>query len=383
MLLFIALIFGLALCIQSVGIRLSIRLGLLDQPTDLKTHARAVPFTGGIGIFLTLFLGALLFNWIPDSSLSIRQSFEFLTLYPIALAALVIVGFVDDAYQISPWARIVVQMSSTTITLFIPEIRSLLSDWSSIFGVFVWPLYFLFVTGVTNAFNLIDGRDGLAATTFLTSSVSLLILSIGFGANTGITPILALSAISVSGFLYFNKRPAKVFMGDSGSAPLGFLLATCSLLVCGKETVLKNFIVPLILLGYPILNMGWATIGRILRRSSPMMNDRSQLHDRMGAIFSAEKKTYGYLMTIHLIFQVSAISLFVSTSGYQPYLFLMSSMLIVLNVIQTATYAFQKIQPTNYANKFAEKNNVIPIRPSDSADLESGVDSEQSRRESA
>ena len=388
MLLFhVALIFGFALGIQAVGIRLGIRKGWLDRPSETKTHSRAVPYTGGVGIFLTILFGAGIAAMVPNGPLSLGLSSEFLTLFPLALLALVAVGFIDDRYQISPWARIVVQVFSTTLTLFIPEVRSLLHGWSAVFGMLVWPLYFMFVTGVTNAFNLIDGRDGLAGSTFLFTSMTLLALSLFLGTAGGVAPILGISAIAVSGFLLFNAAPAKVFMGDSGSAPLGFLLAVCSILVCGERTVMKDFFVPLLLLGYPILNMGWATIGRILRRSSPMMNDRSQLHDRFGLIFSRSKNTYGYLMTLHLIFQVSALSLFLSDGGLEPYLIIGSSILLVFNVVQIAAYALPQSSEQLVSHDATNENNVIPIRSSvlspPQLENETAAHAERTKRESA
>jgi UDP-GlcNAc:undecaprenyl-phosphate GlcNAc-1-phosphate transferase len=142
------------------------------------------------------------------------------------------------------------------------------------------PITMIWIVGITNAINFIDGLDGLAAGTASISSLSLLFISIFWGDYQAIFLTAALAG-STLGFLPFNFNPAKIFMGEAGSAFLGFTLGTISIMGMIKSYTTLAIIIPLIVLGLPIFDTAFAIIRRLLRGQSPMQADRGHLHHRL------------------------------------------------------------------------------------------------------
>lgn len=253
---------------------LAVRLQFVDIPDERKVHLRPIPRIGGIAMAVGALLPIL--YWLKDDQL-VRS-------WLAGSAVLVIFGIIDDLRGLGPKAKLVGQIIAALIMVFYGELTitslgSLLPDGRILPDPVAIPLTLLAIVGVTNAINLADGLDGLAG------GICLLIFSaIGFMAyQAGISSIgfiaLAMSG-AIFGFLKFNTFPASVFMGDTGSQLLGFSAITLSLSLTQQSAVLSPMI-PLLLLGLPVLDTIYVMAARIARGVSPFVADRRHLHHRL------------------------------------------------------------------------------------------------------
>ncbi|MEL7451151.1 MAG: MraY family glycosyltransferase [Pseudomonadota bacterium] len=253
-------------------IRLAGRLKLVDEPDSRKIHEENIPRTGGIAIVL----GAL----VP---LSIWLSFDRQTSFVLAGAAIIVIfGLLDDRNNLNYKWKFFGQILAVAVAMY----GGLMIRYLPFFGIDPVPMYVsipvttLFLLGVTNAINLSDGLDGLAA------GASLITLSaIAWLAYRAGGPQLALLALSVMGgicgFLRYNNYPAVVFMGDTGSQFLGFLTASFAVLLTQDLNIALNPALLLLLLGLPILDTLVVMVWRMRNGRSPFLPDKSHFHHRL------------------------------------------------------------------------------------------------------
>lgn len=251
--------------------RLALHYRLVDIPNERKIHSRPIPRVGGLAIAVGTFVPIVYWCWGE----------KFITAYLSGAVILVLFGFLDDYCDLAPRWKLLGQLVPALIVIYGADIRIihlgmlasggfLLPGWCSL------PLTVLVIVGVTNAINLSDGMDGLAG------GISLLGLSfISYLAYLEGNVTLALSALALSGavfgFLRFNSFPATVFMGDAGSQLLGFSSITLALGLTQGNTDLSP-ILPLIVLGFPVLDTLTVMTGRILRGCSPFTADKTHFH---------------------------------------------------------------------------------------------------------
>lgn len=236
--------------------RLAGILQMEDRPSARKVHGRVIPYLGGLGIltgWLVAFVGA--------------DAFKESAVLLAGMAILCVVGFVDDRYDISERLRLVVQIG-VAVMVFAGGIRmSPLDNVSGIqSGALDLVLTVLWIVGITNAFNFMDNMDGLAAGVGGIAAASLGIVGIVFGQQ--LVSLLGFGlAGACAGFLRHNFHPARIFMGDTGSLPLGFGLAVLAVKADfpGVNSHIA-FAVPVIILGLFVLDTTVMTLGRILRR---------------------------------------------------------------------------------------------------------------------
>ncbi|HBG04833.1 MAG: glycosyl transferase [Geobacteraceae bacterium GWC2_58_44] len=257
---------------------LALRFQLVDLPNERKVHQVPVPRVGGIAMALGAFIPIIC--W--------RYADSFVQAYLVGAAILVLFGAVDDFRDLSPRIKFLGQIAAALSAVFLGGIRIsnlgmlapenyLLPGWLAV------PLTVVAIVGVTNAINLSDGLDGLAG------GISLLIFA-GIGYLAYLVGDFSVGLISLAlggalfGFLRFNTHPASIFMGDSGSQFLGFSAITLSLgLTQGRATALSP-ILPLILLGFPILDTLTVMVARISRGRSPFSADRNHFHHNLMAL---------------------------------------------------------------------------------------------------
>lgn len=253
---------------------LAVRLQFVDIPDERKVHVRPIPRVGGIAMAVGALMPVL--YWL-HGDLLVRS-------WLAGAAVLVLFGIADDLWELGPKAKLVGQVAAAAIVVFygdltITNLGTLLPDGWAVPDAVAIPLTLLAIVGVTNAINLADGLDGLAG------GICLLIFSaIGFmayqaGASSTGFIALALSG-AIFGFLKFNTFPASVFMGDTGSQLLGFSAITLSLNLTQQSAVLSPML-PLLLLGLPVLDTVYVMAARIARGASPFVADRRHLHHRL------------------------------------------------------------------------------------------------------
>ena len=233
--LIIGIAFIASLILVPIIKRVAIHVNAIDYPNERKVHTKPTPRLGGLAIFLSFLLGYILFGQLTAQMISIL----------IGGFILIILGICDDIKSIKARYKFVVQVLAACVVVFygniyLPQISAF--GFSLSFGVWGYPLAVLFIVAIINAINLIDGLDGLAAGTSSIFYLTVAIIAFFLNRLNGLDVILCLIMLgSVLGFLIYNFYPAKIFMGDTGSMFLGFMIAVIALLGYKATTVTSLF----------------------------------------------------------------------------------------------------------------------------------------------
>ena len=271
--------FTVAMLLTAVLMPLAIRfapaLGLIDRPDARKMHTRVIPRCGGIA--MAFGIAAPLLWYLPPTAPLVNLS--------IAATLIVVFGALDDRNNLDYRWKFLGQILAVMVAMHGGMLihRVPLMGLDSAPAWISYPLTFVFILGVTNAVNLTDGLDGLAAgTTLLALAVIFALTQLSSDNNAA---FIALTIIGgILGFLRYNTFPARVFMGDAGSQFLGFITGCLSVLVTQAETCAVSPALPLLILGLPILDTATVMIIRITQGRSPFAPDRNHLHHQIMAL---------------------------------------------------------------------------------------------------
>ncbi|MED1204361.1 glycosyltransferase family 4 protein [Heyndrickxia acidicola] len=287
--------------------KLAFKIGATDKPNQRKVHQTIMPRMGGFAIFLSFIIGFLI----------LRPEGDHAQPLPIILGSLIIVGLgiLDDIIELSAKIKFVGQLAAALIVVFWggaeAQFINLPFGGQIQFGYLSIPLTVFWIVGVTNAINLIDGLDGLAAgvssIALITISAMALIMGNVFAATMG-----AIVLMSTLGFLIYNFHPAKIFMGDAGSLFLGFMIAVLSLLGFKNITVI-SLIIPVIILGVPLSDTFFAIIRRVSNNQPIYAPDKSHLHHCLLRIGFSHRQTVLLIYAIAAMFGLAAIIFSMST----------------------------------------------------------------------
>ena len=265
--------------------RLAKRYHLVDTPGPRKVHKIPVPRLGGIVFIVSTFAFVLPVFFLHNV---IGQSFrdsqtEFIVLLMTA-CFMFTVGLIDDLHPLRGRTKLLcLIIASLAISASGATIRSIsVGPWFELkTGLLAWPLAVFWIVVITSCINLIDGLDGLAAGIGVIVCGTMAVMAFWSGQIAMVVLMLALLG-SLTGFLFFNFYPAKIFMGDGGSLFIGFMIGAGSLVCQAKTSTLVGLSIPLLVLGVPILDTGIAIIRRcIIERRSIFAPDRSHLHHRL------------------------------------------------------------------------------------------------------
>ncbi len=262
--------FLVTLVLTPVIKRVAINRGVLDYPGKvLKIHANPIPYLGGLAIWIAVMSGLVVGRLIRGNFGS-----EVAGIF-LGGGLITLVGLWDDLKNIRPAWKLAGQLAAGLVLAGLNyKIGYTFRDISTILWVF------LCVVGGANAVNLIDGLDGLATGLSALMAAGFLVLFVWQGDSLGIMVSAALLGACL-GFIPYNFHPASIFMGDSGSNYIGFLLAVMVLRVSLQSAQLSLIILPGFLMAYPIMDTLAAIIRRIKRRSSVFIGDRAHLYDRL------------------------------------------------------------------------------------------------------
>ncbi len=264
-----------------------IRWGIVSHPGGRHVHKGVIPRIGGVAMFvgfaaavLTEYLGERLWDWAPVLTRLGRPVTGVL----IGIAAVFVVGMLDDIFDLRPGQKLLGQIAAAGIVIAFGVKISFISNPFGggiiLLGVLAYPITLFWIVGFANVINLIDGLDGLAAGVTAIASLSFLLLAVQ--SNVLVAGALAAALFGAClGFLRYNFNPASVFMGDSGALFLGFTLACISLLGVIKSVAAITLVIPLLIIGVPIFD----TLSAIIRRSrhgQPIqMADKGHIHHRL------------------------------------------------------------------------------------------------------
>ncbi len=278
---------------------LAYALGAIDVPRDnRRMHKSPVPRMGGLAIFLAFVITTLAFC---------EYSSTLLTIWFGGLI-IVVLGIFDDIFSLNPFVKLLVQIGVALIAVYqgiIIERIHIFGHYIS-FGIFSIPITIIWITGLINAINLIDGLDGLACGVSAICSVTLTVVTLMF-AEPLFALVTAILAGSCIGFLPFNSNPAKIFMGDTGAMFLGYTLSILSIQGLFKMHTVLAFIIPLFVFGLPLLDTMWSFIRRIFSGKSPFVGDKKHIHHRLIAMGFNQKQSTLILYSICGMMGIAAI----------------------------------------------------------------------------
>ncbi len=282
------------------------KVGAIDVPKDeRRMHTTPIPRMGGLAIFLGFLLSVLVF--VPIS----RQMQGIL----LGAVVIVILGIVDDIMPLPALLKLIVQIAAALIVVWHGTVieaitnPNLLSDSLHLhLGVWGVPVTVIWIVAITNAVNLIDGLDGLAVGVSSIASISLLVIAI-MVSEQSVAMIMAALAGACIGFLPYNFNPAKIFMGDTGSTFLGFILACMSIQGLFKFYAVVSFAVPFLILGLPLFDTTVAIGRRILHGKNPMSPDRGHVHHRLIDMGFNQKQSVAILYMMSGLLGLSAVVL--------------------------------------------------------------------------
>jgi UDP-GlcNAc:undecaprenyl-phosphate GlcNAc-1-phosphate transferase len=276
---------GLSLLLTPLARRFAVWARVFDLPSERKIHQKPVPLLGGIPIFLsfnlTIILGLILHDlYFQEPLIASWQAFLICQVIILGL------GFFDDIVRLQPGVKLLFQMLVGILIVLLgfglKSFTNPLSGKVIELGLLAFPVTILWVVLITNALNLVDGLDGLAGGTALIASLTIFGISI-YSRNSGVAVVSLILAGSILGFLRYNFFPAKIFLGDTGSLLLGFLLSVLSIQGSSKGATLVAILAPALALGLPIMETLLSMIRRLLR--SVHLIDYPTKHGQVRALF--------------------------------------------------------------------------------------------------
>ncbi len=285
---------------------LAFRVGAVDVPKDARRmHDHPIPRMGGLAIFFGFILSVLIFQPLTPELRGML----------LGGVVIVILGIFDDIFALPAMPKFLVQIGAALIAVLEGNRISFLSNPNIFSKEAFWelgwlsiPITVFWIVGITNAVNLIDGLDGLACGVSTISSMTLLVIAL-IVLEPDVAILMGALAGSCIGFLPYNLNPAKIFMGDTGSTFLGFILAVVSIQGLFKFYAFISFAVPFLMLGLPIFDTCFAILRRVSHGQSPMQPDRGHIHHRLIDMGFSQKQAVAVLYIISAILGLSAVVL--------------------------------------------------------------------------
>ncbi|MEW5920163.1 MAG: MraY family glycosyltransferase [Bacillota bacterium] len=297
-----ALAFMLAFIFTPLMRRLALRVGAMDHPGGRKIHGHAMPLLGGVAVYLSFWItAALILTFMPGGE-KLRGLF-------LGSSLILALGLYDDIRGLSYKAKFAGQFVAALILLAYNiriEFITLPFQNMVFLGAFIVPLTLLWVVGVTNAVNLADGVDGLATGICIIAAAVMCALTFE---NFPLISLLALCLAGAAlGFLPHNFAPARIFLGDSGSLFLGFMLAAFSIMNVTKQATFTTLVIPVLILGLPICDTCYAMWRRLRGRRPIFQADNGHIHHRLLNMGLGPRRTVLVLYFSSIYFGAAAIA---------------------------------------------------------------------------
>lgn len=331
---------GITLLITPIFIKISLKINATDKPNHRKVHTNPIPTLGGLAIFTGFIIGLIIIQPSSSHHLSII----------LGASLIIMLGFLDDMYDLSPKIKFIVQLVAAMLVVFWGglqvEFINLPFGGQVQFGLLSSLITIFWIVGITNAINLIDGLDGLAAGV---SSIALFTIS-GMALIMGDVYVSTMALIlffSTIGFLPYNFFPAKIFMGDTGALFLGYMISVLSLLGFKNITII-SFIIPIFILAVPISDTLIAMVRRRMNNQPISSPDSSHLHHRLIKTGLTHRQTVLFIYALSAMFSLAAI-LFSMTTIWGSILIFLISMLVIQFLIETLELINSDFKPlTNF-----------------------------------
>jgi len=358
---------GLAVGIAATAVltvfvkRLALRWNLVDKPNHRSVHRNPIPRVGGIAIVGGFIVGLTYFYLLQI----LLDDYAWIIDFPdkwILLGAgmMFLLGLVDDIFQIKPRVKLFFQALAAFVVVAagfrfqIPFLQ--FEDMGMLNTILSAGITFLWIIGIINAVNLMDGMDGLAAGMAVIAVISLSVaLALnGYGADIVLVTTFVAALL---GFLLFNSHPASIFMGDSGSLFLGFILATFSLPASGVTVGGLSYLVPVLALGLPILDTATAIVRRASEGKGIFTADSDHIHHRLlKKTGQRQRSTVFTLYAVNIVFGIMAILILSSRAVAQ----------ITLVLSLTAILCLLFLVKLGYIQVKSDSRSTTPLKESHS-----------------
>ena len=319
-----------------LSIRIANKFGIIDKPKDeRRVHRKPIPRFGGMGIFL----GSMAAMVIPAGMNSKIQ------IAMLGGLLMYLLGVIDDILDIKPVVKFTGQVAIASLVYalgvritFISNFFDLMvadSNANVLLSAGVgYIITVLWIVGITNAVNLMDGLDGLAAGSTMIMSLSLAYIAYIHGARLGSMPVcIALVAVAGGclGFLPYNFSPAKTFMGDGGALYLGYMIAVLSVISPLKQATVVGALIPMLTLAVPIFDTLFAMLRRVLKHESIMHADKGHLHHHLMAAGFGQRRSV--LIMYGIVGIMGVVAVLISRELYKDAFFLFLIALLYLCII--------------------------------------------------
>lgn len=349
--------FIVSLCATPAAIWFARKIGAIDIPKDdRRVHSRPIPRMGGLAIFAGFTIAFLLLSEMPMP--------KMLGILGGAIT-IIICGMIDDTKGVSPKQKLALQFIAAGFLYFSGiKISYLANPFNPRelmdVGIMGLPITLIWVVGITNTVNLIDGLDGLAAGVSAISAMTLAYIAFFNGRYETALLTLALAGACL-GFLPYNFNPAKVFMGDTGSLFLGFILSAISIQGSLKSAAVITTVIPVIALGLPIFDTSFAIMRRLVNGRPIMEADKGHLHHRLLALGLCQKRAVLTLYLISALLGVTAALYINKLYIYGTMAILATAVLIMIPINRT----LNRIENEEIAHEVAMLKPGAPIEAED------------------
>lgn len=281
--------------------QLAFLIGAVDKPDARKVHTRIMPRLGGVAIYLAFLLAVVCSLPVTRDVLGILLGGTWI----------VFVGILDDKYSLPAKVKLLGQiLAACILASFDVRIEWLNNPFGGYFYLeyFSIPFTIFWVISFINVVNLIDGLDGLAAGVSGIASITVLLVAV----HQGFFPVATLTAAlagGIIGFIHYNFNPATIFMGDTGSMFIGYMLAAISVFGAVKSAATIALIVPAIALGLPIMDTAFAILRRYSNGKPIFQPDKGHLHHRLLAMGLTQKQAVLLMYAISIVLCLAAFVL--------------------------------------------------------------------------
>lgn len=300
---------GAAVLFTPLVKRIALAAGIVDKPGGRKIHRQNIPLLGGVAIAAAFFAGiAVVFCEVP----AVMDRFSLkLSGLCVGGATILLLGIIDDIRPLKAKIKLVIQLAAASVLIscgFSVEAVTIPFFGKLILGISGAVFSMLWIVGITNAINLLDGLDGLAAG--VSGIASFFIFLSAVEQYDYVVAFLAVAIVGAcAGFLPFNFYPARIFMGNSGSMFLGFILSAISIVTFQKSRTIITLLIPVIALGVPIIDTTLAIARRLAKKKHVFQADKEHIHHKLFFREESQSRVVLSLYFLSACFGMIALSL--------------------------------------------------------------------------
>jgi len=298
---------AVSLLTTPLAIRFAKKIGAVDLPNARKVHKEAIPRMGGIAIYLGFIFGAAALGFIDAK-----------VVYLLVAASVIMgMGVIDDIKGLDPKTKLIIEVVAALILIkggfYVKFITNPFDGGVISLGILSIPVSVLWLVGICNAVNLVDGLDGLSAGISAIAALTIAIVCYAQGEIVA-SALAAVLAASAFGFLRYNFHPARTFMGDCGSLFLGFMLGALSIMGLSKGATTVSIFIPFLIMGIPIFDTFFAIIRRVFMHKPVFEADKGHLHHRLLAMGFSHRQAVLAMYGISLFLGASAVLMAILTT---------------------------------------------------------------------